>query len=132
MATVQENSRPRRAAGPALIRESSNLSGAVGVSLLLLIPAAVISPVFHVGPSSGLPLLSAPRAAGGSRPEMEPEKRVETVVQADPPPEPETKDPLTIDEVDPAAQEPDVNITFNYNRTEDNSVPGPVNPDEPP
>ncbi|MCI0455538.1 MAG: hypothetical protein L0Z62_00995 [Gemmataceae bacterium] len=131
MATVQDNSRARRAPGPALIREPSALQGAAAVSMLLLIPAAIISAVFHAGLICGLLLIGAPASANATPPEMEPEKGVETVVQAEAPPEPETKDPLTIDEIDPAAQEPDSKINFSSDRKEETSVPGPVNPDEP-
>ncbi len=128
--SMQENSRPKPAAKPALIREPSVPMGRTGVSLLLVFPAVLISCLFNGGILFALYLLSAPASAGASRPPLE-ETKAEAIVQADPAPEPESKDPLTITDVDPAAQEPDTNINYKLDRKDEVSVPGVVNPDEP-
>ncbi|MCC6421601.1 MAG: terpene cyclase/mutase family protein [Gemmataceae bacterium] len=132
MAT-QVNARPQRTAAPALIREPNVQVGGSSVSLLMLIPAALASALINGGLIFGLYLLNAPAsAAPPSVAQLEDiVKGTETVVQADPPPEPESTDPLVITDVDPAAAEPDVNINFNVNRKEEVSIPGVVNPDEP-
>ncbi len=130
--STQENSRPKRAAASPLIREPSCQVGAPGVNRLLFIPAALLSAVINGGLLFGLMLLPNPsQASGQPTAELEKAGTTETVVQADPPPEPESKDPLVIEDVDPAASEPDTNINYNNDRKEPVSVPGVVNADEP-
>jgi hypothetical protein len=131
--STAENSRPRPAGKAPVIRDNSFRVGSAGVSLLLVIPAALISVLFNGGVIFGLYLLSAPEDKKGPQLEAA-DPKTEAVVQteAPPEPEPETKDPLTITDVDPAAAEPDTNINFaKMERKDDVAVPGVVNPDEP-
>src|SRR5262245_52590339 len=126
MAT-QTNARPHRApAGPPLIHEPTVQVGASSVSLLLLIPAAFASALINGGLILALYLFNAPASASppsGAQLE-EVVKGTETVVQADPPPDAESKDPLLITDIDPAAAEPDINTNYNNDRKDELSVPG--------
>ncbi len=138
--STQENSRSRRAAGGTpLIREPNYKLGSGGVSPWLVIPAVVLSALINGGLVLALMLLDSPASRAASdrdgKPELE-DTKTEAVVQAPDPPPPsepeESKDPLLIDEVDPAAQEPDAKINYNNERDkEEFSVPGVVNRDEP-
>src|SRR5690348_5276736 len=126
---IPDNNKAKRPASVALIRDPGDAVKVGGVSLLLLIPAVIVSAVLHVGLIFGLFLLPGP-SSGAPAVQLE-ENKGETVVQGDPPPPPESKDPLLITEVDPAGAEPDVKINYNNDRKEEVSVPGVVNPDEP-
>src|SRR5438128_2361716 len=124
-----DNTKVKRASAPVLIHDPSETLKPVGVSMLLLLPAAVVSAVVHVGLIAALFLLPAP--SGANPPPLEDTKN-EVFVQGDaPPPPPEAKDPLLITEVDPAGADPDIKINYNNDRKEEVSVPGVVNPDEP-
>jgi hypothetical protein len=132
--STQPNSKPKRPASAPVIREPSCQVGASGVNRLLFIPAALLSAVVNGALLFGLMLLPNPNAASArNKTQLEKDgEQQETVVQADPVVEPEVaKDPLVIDEIDPAATEPDTKINYNNERKDDISVPGVVNADEP-
>src|SRR5207302_10370528 len=80
--------------------------------------------------------IPAPGSADSRRVSFEEEKKDkkledETIVQAEEKLPPESKEPLVIDDVDPAANDFDIKINYNLDRIDDVSVPGQVNPDEP-
>jgi hypothetical protein len=125
MAT-QETNRVGRGPGP-LIREASLDQAGAGAAILAI--ALAISVVFNSallvalryllpGPPSAVAMEAVPTAQ-------------EANVQAEPPPEPASTDPLTIEDVDPAAIAPDQEINYNVERKADVSVPGVVDPDAP-
>src|SRR5438105_4792261 len=111
MAT-QANSRPARSAAPAVIRHSPVATSANTRALLILLPAAVVSAVVHVG-LFGLLLLVAPASEAASKTE-----KVDTSMDAKPeekkqeqPPEPPA---LTATDVDDEDLKPDADdIKYN-------------------
>jgi len=131
-----ENSRPKRGAAVVVVRDPVR----TGPGLLRTLPAALVSVLFHCGLIAVMIfLIPAPSQANNNRPQFEDEKGAkdkdkledETVVQAEEKLPPESKEPLVIDEVDPAANDFDIKINYNLERIDDVSVPGQVNPDEP-
>src|SRR6266545_286400 len=114
-----DNSKVKRPTQPALIRDPGAAIKRSGIGLLLLIP----------GPTPA------------RQPDLEKIPPADTVAKGDPPAPPpalkETddtppKEPLLINEVDPAGVDPtrDINNTLNRDN-EDFTVPGVVNKDEP-
>jgi hypothetical protein len=129
--STPDNTRNRRAAEQALIREPSVEVGAAPVSLLLWLPAVLISALFNGGVILILWLLAAP-AQANTAPPLESAGKGEAVVQPEPDQAPpESKDPLKTEDIDEAATDPDIDINYFLDRKEPVSVPGVVNPDEP-
>jgi len=101
-----------------------------------------VSVLFHCGLIAVMVfLIPAPSQANANKTQYESseeskdkEKKLqeETVVQQEEKLPPESKEPLVIDEVDPAANDFDIKINYNLERIDDVSVPGHVNPDEAP
>jgi hypothetical protein len=131
MATAS-NSRPARPAAPVLVGHTYPAASSASEYWRLL-PAALISAVFHgalIGalmlmPSPGQAELMLDTSVAGSE---------STTVEAAPDKsefDPATKDPLQTVDVDPAATDPDIDINYNVDRQADVSVPGLVNPNEP-
>jgi hypothetical protein len=140
--STQDNSRPKKVAAAPLIREPAYQVGRPGVSLFVVLPAALMSAIINGGLIFALMFFGSKTSSAKEKTEGPPtaleetKKETETVVQEDPPapdPEPEeSRDPLLIDEVDPAAQEQDIKINYKSDRDkEEFSVPGVVNRDEP-
>ncbi|HYT93570.1 MAG TPA: prenyltransferase/squalene oxidase repeat-containing protein [Gemmataceae bacterium] len=134
-----DNSKVKRPTQPALIRDPGAAIKRSGIGLLLLIPAAVVSGIVHAGLIFALFLIPGPAPA--RQPDLEKIPPADTVAKGDPPAPPpalkETddtppKEPLLINEVDPAGVDPtrDINNTLNRDN-EDFTVPGVVNKDEP-
>jgi len=97
-------------------------------SLLLLIPAALLSALFHVLLIAMMFLLNPPAKANTATERAMNDKEVPIKADA---PEPEQKsDPFLSPDIDPAAQDVDVETNFKMERLADVSVPGLVNPTE--
>jgi len=131
-----ENSRPKRGAAVVVVRDPVR----TGPSLLRTIPAALVSVLFHCGLIAVMIFfIPAPTQANHNKLQYEADqadkdklKEEETVLQPEEKLPPESKEPLVIDDVDPAANDFDIKINYNIDRIDDVSVPGQVNPDEPP
>jgi len=127
------NSKPVRTAAPVLVGNTYP-SASSASDYWRLLPAALMSALFHAAligglmlipsPSQAIPMLDANAANNDGNIVEAP-----TPDKADLPPE--SRDPLLTTDVDPSATDPSQDINYNNDRIADNSVPGLVNPDEP-
>ena len=128
-----ENSRPKRGPAVVVVRDPVR----TGPGLLRTRPAALVSVLFHCGLIAAMIfLIPGPSQATNRDLSFEDQKKAEeeaenTVVQQDEKLPPETKEPLVIDDIDPAANDFDIKTNYNNDRIEEFSVPGINNPDEP-
>jgi hypothetical protein len=133
MATAA-NARPNRAPAPVLTGNTYPPASNPGDTWRLL-PAALISAVFHAALIGALMLLPSPGTAKPMLDTSASNEAASTTVEAPPQDkseiDPATKDPLQTVDVDPAATEPDVDINYNNDRIAEFSVPGLVNLNEP-
>jgi hypothetical protein len=112
----QANSQPT---APVLIRHAPLAAGSPGRNIRVLLPAFILSGVFHVIVMAVF--LSISFSAGGEAIAME-QTVLETKVDDNQP-------PPNLEETD-VGLDPDVPLNYNVQRIEDISVPGPVNPSE--
>jgi hypothetical protein len=115
------NSKPARTYPQVVVHREER-----GSDFLRLLPAALLSVVFHVLLIAGLFFLSSP---GSAAPPLE-AAPADVTVQAEPPEEKPNNDPLVTDDIDPAATAPGQDINYNLERKAEVSVPGMVNPTE--
>ncbi len=120
--STASNNRPRPAAGAVVLRDFGYSD--TRRQMLRLVPAAVISVLFH-GALLGAIFVLTP----SPRENAPTEQAKEEAMQADTPSE-EKKDPLLATDIDPAGLEPDQDINFNVDRKAEVSVPGQVDPNE--
>jgi len=126
------NSKPVRTTPPVVVGNTYPPSSSAG-DYWRLLPAALISAIFHGALIGALMLMPSPSQANvlldttanndGNVVEAAAVEKSELP--------PESSDPLQTTDVDPAATENDQNINFNVDRKEDFSVPGLVNPEAP-
>jgi hypothetical protein len=127
-----ENARPKRA--PVVVVRAP---AAVGVGLLSMLPAALVSVLVHGALIAGIFFLIPGPTKAENKVQLEDDKKTqdkqeeETVVRQEEKAPPESKEPLAIEDVDPAANDFDIKINYNNERIEEFSVPGINNPDEP-
>ena len=114
------NTRPRQA--PVVV--AHDLEG--GGDFLRLIPAGLASAIFHVGLFALLFLILSNTTTAETQTEADKEDKSE-VVKAEPQEKPpESNDPFSTTDLDPARQEFDTDIKYVGDRKEDVSVPGLV------
>jgi hypothetical protein len=116
------NSKPKGPAPVVVLREEQSDFGRY---LLRLLPAALISLLFHAGLLALFVCFSFESAAA---PPTEVVKE-DTNITAETPPD-EKKEPFTTVDVDPAMQEVDTDINYMVDRIAEVSVPGSVNANE--
>jgi hypothetical protein len=120
-----ENARPKRAA-VVVIRERVR----TGPSLLRTLPAALVSVLFHCGLIAAMIfLIPGPSQANNQNVSFEDQQKAkqledETVVQQEEKLPPESKEPLIVDDLDPAANDFDIKTNFDNERIEEVAVPG--------
>lgn len=120
----QTNSRPQaRSTSPVIVRKENTRPN----EWLRLLPAALLSAVFHVVLLGLLFLFGSPSQA---EPPVEKAKD-DSVMQAESTDEKPSSDPFLTSDVDPSGQEFDTDINYMVERKENISVPGMVNPNEP-
>jgi hypothetical protein len=132
MATAT-NSVPVRSPAPPVLVGNTYRPANSASDYWRLLPAALLSAVFHTALIGGLMLMPSP---GNAEPMLDRAAQNDSTTVEAPGPDkgdvdPATKDPLLNVDVDPAATDPDININYNDDRLADVSVPGLVNPNEP-
>src|SRR5262245_6150427 len=122
-----ENSRPKRGAAVVVVREPVR----TGPGLLRTLPAALVSVLFHGGLIAAMIFLIPGPSQANNQSKLayeelkkEQDEQESTVVQQEEKLPEASKEPLVIDDVDPAANDFDIKTNYNNDRIDEVSVPG--------